>query len=253
MWLGGITMEMITLTKDNIEKEHICCAISSNNDKQVRSKKEWLLEQLDKGLIFTKMDIRGKCFIEYLPVENAWVSLKGNNLLYINCLWVSGKYQGQGYASMLLESCVNECIRQGKKGIVILSSQKKTPFLMDYQFLIQHGFMSVDKWEHIELMYYTLDENIDFPKFCITESLEDGLVLYYTHQCPFNVKYIQILKEHCLQNNIPLKLIHIQNQQDALNAPTPLTTYSLFYNHHFITREVLTISKFEKIWSEINE
>ena len=41
-------MEYIRVTKDNIEKEHICCAISNNKDVQVSSKKAWLLEQTAK-------------------------------------------------------------------------------------------------------------------------------------------------------------------------------------------------------------
>lgn len=35
-------MEIITVDEGNIDKEHICCAISSNNDIQVKSKKSWL-------------------------------------------------------------------------------------------------------------------------------------------------------------------------------------------------------------------
>ena len=35
-------MEYIRVTKENIENEHICCAISSNKDIQVISKKNWL-------------------------------------------------------------------------------------------------------------------------------------------------------------------------------------------------------------------
>ena len=45
-------MEYIQVTKENIEKEHICCAISSNKDIQVSSKKAWLserdIEKLDR-------------------------------------------------------------------------------------------------------------------------------------------------------------------------------------------------------------
>ena len=35
-------MEIITVDQNNLEKEHICCAISSNNDIQVKAKKAWL-------------------------------------------------------------------------------------------------------------------------------------------------------------------------------------------------------------------
>lgn len=35
-------MEYIKVTMDNIDQQHICCAISNNNDIQVASKKNWL-------------------------------------------------------------------------------------------------------------------------------------------------------------------------------------------------------------------
>ena len=59
-------MEYIRVTKENLEKEHICCAISNNNDVQVSSKKAWLADRFDEGLVFLKSVERGKCFIEYM-------------------------------------------------------------------------------------------------------------------------------------------------------------------------------------------
>ena len=60
-------MELVRLTHENLEREHICCAISNNKDIQVSSKKAWLAERLDEGLVFLKGNVRGKCFIEYIP------------------------------------------------------------------------------------------------------------------------------------------------------------------------------------------
>ena len=34
-------MELVRLTHENLEREHICCAISNNKDIQVSSKKAW--------------------------------------------------------------------------------------------------------------------------------------------------------------------------------------------------------------------
>ena len=59
-------MEYINVTNDNLEKEHICCAISNNKDVQVLSKKKWLADRFDDGLVFLKSTERGKCFIEYI-------------------------------------------------------------------------------------------------------------------------------------------------------------------------------------------
>lgn len=53
-------MEYVYVTKDNIEKEHICCAISNNSDVQVRSKKDWLSCRFEEGLVFIKSSVRGK-------------------------------------------------------------------------------------------------------------------------------------------------------------------------------------------------
>ena len=44
-------MDFVKLTHENIENEHICCAIANNKDVQVMSKKNWLKERLDEGLV----------------------------------------------------------------------------------------------------------------------------------------------------------------------------------------------------------
>nr|WP_022761653.1 hypothetical protein [Butyrivibrio sp. AD3002] len=53
----------IAITKDNLEKEHICCAISNNKDVQVSSKKAWLADRFDEGLVFLKSAERTKLSI----------------------------------------------------------------------------------------------------------------------------------------------------------------------------------------------
>ena len=62
-WEGG-RMNYIRVTKENIDKEHICCAMSG---KQSLTKKEWMRQRFDEGLVFYRSAERGKCFIEYIP------------------------------------------------------------------------------------------------------------------------------------------------------------------------------------------
>ena len=81
-------MKYMKVTKDNIDKEHICCAMSG---KQSEQKKEWMKQRFDDGLVFYKSVERGKCFIEYIPAENAWVPIIAPDFLYINCLWWRGR------------------------------------------------------------------------------------------------------------------------------------------------------------------
>ena len=51
-------MDYIRITDDNIEKEHICCAMSG---KQGVIKKEWLKQRFKEGLVFCRSTERGKC------------------------------------------------------------------------------------------------------------------------------------------------------------------------------------------------
>lgn len=95
-------MEYIRVTKENLESEHIYCAIASNKDPQVLAKKAWMRERLEEGLVFLKGNIRGKCFIEYIPAEYAWVPIDAKNYMHINCFWVSGSCKGHGYANEIL-------------------------------------------------------------------------------------------------------------------------------------------------------
>ena len=104
-------MKYIHITKENIDKEHICCAMSG---KQALAKKEWLKQRFDEGLVFYRSEERGKCFIEYIPAENAWVSIEADGWLYINCLWVSGSMQGHGYSSELLSEFLRDAPYQGQ-------------------------------------------------------------------------------------------------------------------------------------------
>lgn len=86
--------------------------------KQSLAKKEWLKQRFEEGLVFYRSAERGKCFIEYIPAENAWVPIEAAGWLYINCLWVSGSLKGHGYSSELLEECLRDAKAQGKNGVV---------------------------------------------------------------------------------------------------------------------------------------
>lgn len=69
-------MGYIQITKNNIENEHICCALGAKQyEKAVNEKKKWLTERMDEGLVFYRLNERGKVFIEYLPAEMAWIPI----------------------------------------------------------------------------------------------------------------------------------------------------------------------------------
>ena len=245
-------MEYIRVTKDNIEKEHICCAISNNSDIQVSSKKAWLSDRFDDGLVFLKSVERGKCFIEYIPAENAWVPVDADGYMYIDCLWVSGSFKGHGYSNDLLGECIKDSREKGRTGLCILSSAKKKPFLVDPKYLDYKGFAVCDEADNgIQLWYMPFDKKAEKPRFrsCAKHPHTDGkgYVLYYTNQCPFNAKYVPLVEKTAKENGIMFKAILLDSKEAAQNAPTPVTTYALFKDGEYISNEQMNESRFLKL------
>lgn len=253
------SMDLIKLTHENLENEHICCAISSNKDCQVIAKKSWLAERLDEGLVFLKCDVRGKCFIEYIPAEYAWAPIEAEGYMYIDCLWVSGQFKGQGYSNLLLEECIRDSKEKGRKGLVVLSSKKKLGYLSDPKYLKYKGFQTADTANpYFELMYLPFDETAEKPCFkqhvkeAGSKGERDGFVLYYTSQCPFTAKYVPILKAAAEKKNANLETVHLLTREQAQGAPCPFTTFSLFYNGEFLTHEILSEKKFENFCAALS-
>ena len=188
-------MHYIRITKENIDKEHICCAMSGKNS---IVKKEWLKQRFEEGLVFYRSAERGKCFIEYIPAENAWVPIDADGYIYINCLWVSGSMKGHGYSNDLLNECIRDAKEQEKKGVCILSSEgRKKEFLADPKYLKFKGFSVADTSDcGINLMYLPFDTDTEPSKFkeCARHPKveEEGFVLYYTDQCPFTCYWVPL-------------------------------------------------------------
>ena len=245
-------MEYIRVTKENLESEHICCAISNNRDAQVMSKKAWLADRLDEGLVFLKSAERGKCFIEYIPAENAWIPVEAEGYTVINCLWVSGSLKGHGYAGELMDACEKDSRDKGKRGLCILSSAKKKPFLADPKFLAHRGFTVCDEADNgIQLWHLPFTPDAEPPRFrdCARHPHieEKGYVLFYTHQCPFNAKYVPLLEKTAAERGIPFRAVLLTSGEEARHAPTPVTTYALFRDGEYLTNEQMNEAKFLKL------
>ena len=250
-------MEYIRVTKENLDTEHICCAISNNKDIQVASKKAWLAERFEDGLVFLKSTERGKCFIEYIPAENAWVPITADGYMYIDCLWVSGSFKGHGYSTDLLNACIEDSKAKGRAGLCILSSKKKKPFLADPKYLSYKGFSVCDEADNgIQLWHLPFKKGKAAPQFkeCARHphTDESGYVLYYTDQCPFNAKYVPVLKETAEREGVSFKAVRLDSRDAAQNAPTPITTYALFHDGKYLTNEQMNDKKFLKLIKSVN-
>lgn len=249
-------MPYIQITEDNLDREPICCALSNIQSKR---KKEWLRERFKEGLVFYRSTERGKCFIEYMPAEKAWIPIKAEKYLYINCLWVSGSLKGHGYSRDLLEKCIQDARNQGKAGICILSSAgRKRAFLADAGYLDHKGFLTGDTSDcGITLRYLPLVPEAPVPVFKEgarhPEVRESGFVLYYTDQCPFTAYWVPRVQKVAEEQEIPFRAIYIHTREEAQKVPSPVTTYALFYNGHFLTQAIQSDTSFLKLAKKVTD
>lgn len=242
--------KFINITMENLETEHLCCAISDKKHQcGVQSKKEWLKERLPEGHVFRKLDEKGKVFIEYAPVETAWAPVQGHNFLYIYCLWVSGSFKGKGYGKSLLEYCINDAKSQGKSGVCVLSSKKKKPYLTDKKFVSKHGFEVVDSVDEYELLALSFDGTkphfSDSVKQMGIESKE--LTIYYGLQCPFISNCVSQVKSACEKDGIALNLIAVDSLEKAKNVPSIFNNWAVFLDGKFQTVQMLNENALRKL------
>jgi len=246
-----IMEKIVKLTDKNIIEEHICCGFSDKKCKYgYQAKKDWLKARFKDGFVFKKVDIRGKVFIEYVPAEKAWVPIDAPNYMVINCFWVSGRYKGTGQGKRLLQECINDS--KDKDGIVVISSDKKRPFLNDKKFFKMQGFELCDTAEpYFELWYKPLKCDALKPKFkdCTRNAVcdnKDGLTLYYTNACPFTEYYAAELEVIAAEKCYKIKVEKIDTLEKAQNHCVPFTHYGIFKDGKFVTQHILNKKNFEK-------
>lgn len=76
---------------------------------------------------------------------------------------------------------------------------------------------------------------------------DQGIVLYYSNQCPHSDKYVKVIEDVAKEEAVEMKVVKLETSKDAQTAPTPFTTYSIYKDGSFVTNEILTEKKFRSL------
>ena len=241
----------LKLTEENLPKEHLCCIIRSKTGHPgIEAKRQWLSERLPEGHVFRKLNEKECAFIEYAPLETAWVPIIGENYLYIYCLWVTGAPKGRGYGKKLMESCLSDARENGRSGVCMLGAQKQKAWLSDRSFAKKFGFKAVDQTPGgYELLALSFDGTV--PKFAPgaqKETIEDpNLTIYYDDQCPYIFQRVEKLKTYCEEKQIPASFIKVDSPEKAKALPCPFNNWAVFYRGKLETVNQIDPAALEKI------
>ena len=121
----------------------------------------------------------------------------------------------------------------------------KFHFMSDTKWLLRQGFQTIEKLPYgFSLLSLKLNPAAPDPSFndCVLSGEcpdKDGIVVYYTHRCPFTEFHVRgSLVSAAKSKDIPLRIIELESMEQAQNAPTPATIFTLFYNGKFVTTDL---------------
>lgn len=241
----------INVTTENLADEHLCCIIRTKKPHPgVEAKRQWLSCRLKEGHVFRKLNEKATVFIEYAPLENAWVPIIGDNYYYLYCLWVNGEYKGKGYGRMLLEYCLADAKEKGKSGICMLGAKKQKAWLSDQSFAKKFGFEVVDTTDYgYELLALSLDGTMpEFAQNVKKPQIENKeLTIYYDMQCPYVYQSIEKIKQFCETDHIPASFVQVDTLQKAKELPCVFNNWAVFYKGNFETVNLLDVASLKRI------
>ncbi len=247
-----MSSQYINLTTDNISHQHICCAIGKGkHEKGEVIKRKWLKTQFNNGLVFRKLDERGKVFIEIMPSEFALKPIIAPNFMVIHCLWVSGKFKGHEHGKNLLAFAIEEAKKQGKDGICVLAG--KANYMTDSKFYAYHGFKKTDQTDNgiFELMTLNFNQTAAKPyiasaaKASVYKGGKD-ITVFTSQQCPFVPTCLGDLKTVAAEFGLKVTVVELSNHKEICESPSAFGTFGVFLNESFLTHEMVSGNGYRK-------
>ena len=235
--------EWLDLTPENLAEEHLCCIIRTRKPHPgVEAKRQWLAQRLREGHVFRKLREKATVFIEYAPLETAWVPVLGDNYLYLYCLWASGDHKGRGYGKALMEYCLADARAKGRSGVCMLGAEKQKAWLSDQSFARKYGFVPVDRTDYgYELLALSFDGTV--PRFTEAarrgETADQTLTVYYDFQCPYILQSVELVERVCRESGVPVVLEQVDSMEKAKALPCVFQNWAVFYRGKFETVNLL--------------
>ena len=104
--------DFVNLTAENLAEETLCCIVRTKKPHPgVEEKRAWLAERLKEGHVFRKLRGKECAFIEYAPLETAWVPAEGAGVFVY--LLLMGMRRAQG---AWLRTRVDGVLPAGREG-----------------------------------------------------------------------------------------------------------------------------------------
>ncbi len=241
-----VDAKIIDLTPDNIADYGVCGYKDIKKQLELRRKIDWFKAYYPKGLrikavLADKGGYQG--MLEYIPGKYAHRPVEADGYMFIHCIFTGFKkeYKHKGYASALIEQCINEAKTHGMKGVAVVT--RKGPFMAKNDIFLKKGFEPVDEAKpDFELLALKFDNKAANPKFkqFDTSPYKEGLTIIRSPQCPYSVKNVEAIMKTAEKLDLKPRLVDLQDAESAQQTPCAFGTFCIIYNgkvlsHHPIS------------------
>jgi GNAT superfamily N-acetyltransferase len=208
-------MEIRPLTKENLEDIVYPCICEESTIQFAPgkdAKKSWIKQRMNKGYAGQIAYEQGKPvgFVDYLPIEYTPDPIAGEDLFFLNCIYIIKAYQGRSFGKALLSAAEREAKRT-KKGMAVAAFDNEYSF-MPASYFIKAGYKEVDRRRKLVLLTKTFKPVS--PPFFLEPGYKPQLIpgkvaveLFWSGRCPHNPVAINRVKKVCgeFPNNVIFK------------------------------------------------
>ncbi len=246
-------MEIIDLTPDNIADYGVCGYKDVNKHLELRRKIAWFDKYYPKGLRIKALvsETGGyQGMLEYIPGEYAHRPVNAKGYMFIHCIFVGFKkeYKGKGYASYLIDACINEAKDAKMDGVAVVT--RKGSFMANKDIFLKKDFCVVDKAKpDFELLVLKFNEKAVNPEFknMSLDNYSGGLTIIRSPQCPYSVKNVDSIMKTAKKMNLKPELVELEDAASAQESPCAFGTFCIINDGSVISYHPISNTRFENI------
>ena len=253
-------LEIIETTHRNIHEIGIC-GYKNLETPGFREKINWISDQEKEGIKIKSLwsEKEGtQGMIEYIPGEYCWRPVSAKDYMFIHCVFVGFRkvYKGKGYATSLLNKCIEDAEISGKQGVAAVT--REGSFMIGKAFFEKNGFHVVDHAPpDFDLVVKKFNPDIPDPVFIrnwekIPIRYAKGLFIIKADQCPYTVRNVnEICGTARERYRIDANVITLKDHREAQQTPNPFGTFSIIFNGRVIAYHPISNRRFINIMDKL--
>ncbi len=252
-------VKFVTVDAANVEEHGFFCYKSKPKSEGYQWKLDWLRQRFAEGLRIELVyeGSRSVGFVEYMPGEATWRVVDAPNYLVVHCLWVIGRAKKKGYGSRLIEDVVEEARRQGKDGVVMVSSSGN--WLSKDKIFLKSGFEKVGSAPpSFSLLVKKLNSAPDpaFPEDWEKRAAVygPGVTIVYAEQCPYMPDAVQQAVDGFAERGIEAEVVKYGSSAEVREkSPSAYGVFGIvcdgqLFAYHYLGKKEWR--QFDEAWLE---